>query len=59
MQDLKTLDGISIWHFGTPFFPQDHEDPSSSNRPTTHGRVVSSGEDSDQAQKRLKMDNGL
>lgn len=38
---------------------KDHEDPSSSNRPTTHGRVVSSGEDSDQAQKRLKMDNGL
>ncbi|XXG63165.1 hypothetical protein AAC387_Pa05g1412 [Persea americana] len=38
---------------------KDHEDPSSSNRPMTHGRVVSSGEDSDQAQKRLKMDNGL
>ncbi|XP_077216310.1 transcription factor BIM2-like isoform X2 [Tasmannia lanceolata] len=36
---------------------KDHEDPSSSNRAMGHSRVASSGEDSDHAQKRFKMDN--
>ncbi|XP_058115182.1 transcription factor BIM2-like isoform X3 [Magnolia sinica] len=40
-----------------PSTTKDHEDPSSSNRLMSHSRVASSGEDSDQAQKRLKMDN--
>ncbi|KAG9448625.1 hypothetical protein H6P81_008590 [Aristolochia fimbriata] len=36
---------------------KDHEDPSSSMRAMAHSRVGSSGEDSDPAQKRLRLDN--
>ncbi|KAF8389890.1 hypothetical protein HHK36_024408 [Tetracentron sinense] len=39
----------------TTFTPEDHEAPSS-NRAMAHSRVASSGEDFDQAQKRLKTE---
>ncbi|XP_068644021.1 transcription factor BIM2-like isoform X2 [Aristolochia californica] len=36
---------------------KDQEDPSSSSRAMAHSRAASSGEDSDPAQKRLRLDN--
>ncbi|XP_068644018.1 transcription factor BIM2-like [Aristolochia californica] len=36
---------------------KDQEDPSSSTRAMAHSRVASSGEDSDPAQKRFRLDN--
>ncbi|XP_068643165.1 transcription factor BIM2-like isoform X2 [Aristolochia californica] len=43
--------------YATTSSAKDQEDPSSCTRAMAHSRVASSGEDSDPAQKRLRLDN--